>query len=135
MSLTGLLIDGVLILLLTAVLVGGYRLNRRIGEMREGQTQLADLVNGLDRATERAQQAIGSLKAESESARADLLQESRKARAMIDELTLITEAGDNLASRLEQQVVASRDSRVAAFPARETEQRSGGVMKALKEAR
>lgn len=134
MSLTELVIDGALILLLTVVLIGGYRLNRRIAQMRDGQAQLADLVTGLDRATARAQQAIGTLKEESETAKSDLQQEARKARAMIDELTLITEAGDNLASRLEQQVSASRESRVTAFPSRDTE-RSGTVMRALKEAR
>lgn len=134
MSLTGLVIDGALILLLSAVLIGGYRLNRRIAEMRDGQAQLADLVTGLDRATERAQQAIGRLKEESSSAKSELQQEARKARAMIDELTLITEAGDNLASRLEKQVSASRENRVTSFPSRET-QRSGSVLNALKEAR
>ena len=134
MSLTGLVIDGALILLLSAVLIGGYRLNRRIADMRDGQAQLADLVTGLDRATDRAQQAIGTLKEESEAAKSDLHLEARKARAMIDELTLITEAGDNLANRLEQQVSARREASTTSFPSRDTGN-SGTVLKALKEAR
>jgi len=103
-SITSLLVDGALILLLAAVLAAGLRINRRFADMRKGQAELADLVQRLERSTGQAQEAIGQLKVESESVREDLQSETRKARALLDELTLITEAGDNLAGRLERQL-------------------------------
>jgi len=108
-SLTGLVIDGALIVMLAAVLIAAWRLSRRVGEMRQGQTELADLVARLERATGQAQEAIGHLKSESETITEQLESETKRARGLVDELTLITEAGDNLASRLERQFASRRD--------------------------
>lgn len=113
-SLTGLVVDGALIVMLAAVLVTAWRLSRRVGEMRQGQSELADLVNRLERATVQAQDAIGQLRSESESVSEALQSETKKARGLVDELTLITEAGDNLATRLERQFESRRNEMQAA---------------------
>jgi len=139
-SLTTLLVDGALVLLLAAVLAAGIRINRRFAEMRKGQAELADLVQRLERSTAQAQEAIGQLKAESQSVREDLEAETRKARALIDELTVITEAGDNLAGRLERQMSArGRDeaARSAGSSGGDGSQKGGRpeLLDALKEAR
>lgn len=134
-SVTGLIVDGAVIVLLGAVLVAAFRLSRHFGEIRKGQAELADLVSRLERASGEAQAAVGRLKEESREAQESLQAEARKARALIDELTVITEAGDNLASRLERQF-AERPSGAGASEA------SGGrrsarpeLLHVLKEAR
>jgi len=135
-SLTSLVIDGAVILMLGAVLVVAHRLSRRFAEIRKGQTELADLVSRLERASGQAQEAIGRLKEESREAQESLQSESKKARGLIDELTVITEAGDNLASRLDRQFSEQRRSGAGAG-AGGSSPRSGRpeLLHVLKEAR
>lgn len=103
-----LVIDGLLLVLLGAVLVACFMVNRRLRTMRDGQSELKGLVERLDGLTEEAQASVNELKGTSESAQDNLKREVAKARALADELTLITEAGDNLATRLEQRLSGLR---------------------------
>lgn len=128
-EMTGLVIDGVLIALLSAVLWACWRVNGRLGEIRNGQADLADLAMRLEALTGKAREALGELRRGSEQAESNLEGEIRRARALADELTLITEAGDNLASRLEQKLAPAREA-----PAASTV-RGGVVLHALREAR
>ena len=99
----GLILDG-LILLLLAVSIGSFFvLNRRISTLRNAQKEMTVLVGRLNKATEQAQNGILALKAASTEAEAGLQLSIGKAKALSEELTMITEAGDNLASRLEKQ--------------------------------
>ncbi|RMD88451.1 MAG: hypothetical protein D6807_05710 [Alphaproteobacteria bacterium] len=129
-ELGGLIIDLVLVLLLGAVLVACIRVNRGLVTIREGQAELASLAGRLDSATRQAREAITELKAESSRVEKDLSSEVRKARALADELLVITEAGENLASRLEERLTGE---------SRAVEGENGGegprVIHALREAR
>ncbi|GAB4120586.1 MAG: hypothetical protein Kow00104_03730 [Rhodothalassiaceae bacterium] len=104
-----LAMDGVLLVFLGAVLIAALRVNRRLREMRDGQTELADLVLRLESATDKAREALAGLRKEGAEAEESLRRETRRARALADELTLITEAGDNLAGRLEKSLTARGD--------------------------
>lgn len=133
MGLTGLIMDGVLVILLVAVLYACIRVNGRLGVIRAGQTELADLVDRLESATSKAKEAISELRRESNDVGDTLGSTVRKARALSDELTLITEAGDNLANRLEQGLTAK-----VAAPGEKVTSIHGArpdLLKALKEAR
>lgn len=129
-EIAGLAIDGVLIALLAAVLWACWRVNTRLGEIRGGQAELADLAMRLESLTGKAREALAELRAGSEAAETGLKGEIRRARALADELTLITEAGDNLASRLEHKLAPDREK-----PAAGGERRGGAVLHALREAR
>ncbi|MFQ5348284.1 MAG: DUF6468 domain-containing protein [Rhodothalassiaceae bacterium] len=129
-ELGGLIIDLVLVLLLGAVLVACIRVNRGLATIREGQAELASLAGRLDSATRQAREAIAELKAESSRVEKDLSSEVRKARALADELLVITEAGENLASRLEERLTGE-----ARAVAREDGDEGPRVIHALREAR
>ncbi|MBK5910922.1 hypothetical protein CCR85_05365 [Rhodothalassium salexigens] len=100
----GLAIDAVLAIMLFAAIVVGLRVHRRLAEVRRAQSELADLVVQLDRATEKARNAVGELKHAGSEAREILTSDMARARSLADELSLIAEAGDNLATRLETRL-------------------------------
>lgn len=66
MGATGLILDGLLILLLLAALAYGLRLERRLTGLRQGQEAFAQAVGELNQAAGRAEAALASLRAASE---------------------------------------------------------------------
>ncbi len=98
-----LIIDGVLLLLLSVAIGSFFVLNRRISALRSAQSEMASLIGKLTRATEQAQNSIFALKAAAAEAEDGLKSSIAGAKSLSDELAMITEAGDNLANRLEQQ--------------------------------
>ncbi|WP_296818028.1 DUF6468 domain-containing protein [Brevundimonas sp.] len=73
MSATGLIMDGILILLLLAALMYGLRLEKKLKALREGQAGFAQAVTELNVAAGKAQSALAELRAASEET--DLLHE------------------------------------------------------------
>jgi hypothetical protein len=114
-----LIVSAVLGVLLVAMIVSAWRLNRKIEILRDGQGELRGLVDALNSATERAQGGIVQLRTAAKECEQELSKETSKARALADELALITAAGDDLADRLEKKLTAA-PSRFA-----EQQERSG----------
>ncbi len=107
----GLLLDGLVALLLVLTVAYCHQLNRRLGALRSGQDGLKDLIRGLNDATERAQAGIAQLKMAGDAAGKDLKEAVSRARELSDELSLMIEAGNNIADRLENcSQVRRRDS-------------------------
>jgi predicted nucleic acid-binding Zn-ribbon protein len=104
-----MIIDIALVGLLAVVIASSFILNRRIETLRKGQAEMANLVEKLDKATTTAQLSVGQLRQTGSKAQDELSREISRGRALADELALITEAGDNLASRLEQRLSAAAD--------------------------
>lgn len=77
-------------------------LDRRLRALRSGEDGLKDVILGLNDATLRAQQSIQHLGKSGDEAGNKLTNLVREARALTDELSLMLEAGDNLANRLER---------------------------------
>jgi hypothetical protein len=107
----------ILLELLVAALLGAtiyycWQLNRRLNGLRGGQDELRQLIEHLNDATRRAQAAIAELKMSSEAVGTRLGGQVSGARALADELTLIIEAGNNLADR-----VSGRLTGLSATPA------------------
>lgn len=98
----GWLADAVLCLLLISALVVGFRLNRRLDDLRAGRSEMAQLIRALMDATSRAESVIGRLKEEGGARQDELRTSVSSAQALREELTFIIQAGDALASRLEQ---------------------------------
>lgn len=105
--LIGYLVDGVLSLLLVIAMIQGYRLHRAFERMRSGQTELHKVIGSLNASVSEAQRGVAALKAAASEAEEQIRSESRKARALVDELSLITEAGNNLADRIEKRLTGS----------------------------
>lgn len=103
------MIAEVIVAVLLAVTIAFcFQLNRRLGALRAEQEAMSDLVTGLNQATERAQDGIFQLRAASQGAEETLKKEVSRARALADELSLITEAGGNLAERIEAGLTSTR---------------------------
>lgn len=125
---------------LLAVTIGYcFVLNRRLGRLRADKAALAELIKGLNQATTRAEEGVFQLRSISQSAEEALKAEISRARAMSDELALITEAGGNLADRIENGLASARTARsqparVKPFPVEEA-QGDDDIRQALRAAR
>lgn len=85
---TGLILDGVLMLLLVAALGYGVRLERKLTALREGQQAFASAVTELNAAAGRAEAALASLRASGQET--DLLHDriikAREVKAQLESL-------------------------------------------------
>ena len=85
---TGLILDGVLMLLLVAALGYGVRLERKLTTLRQGQEAFASAVTELNTAAGRAEAALASLRASGQET--DLLHDriikAREVKAQLETL-------------------------------------------------
>lgn len=95
-----IVVSGFLAVLLLLMIYSAWLLDRRLRALRDNGGELRKLIDGLNGATERAQAAIVQLKAAAKEFDGDWRDTVGKARALADELSLITQAGENLANRL-----------------------------------
>jgi hypothetical protein len=142
------LLDLVVAALLIATLYYCFRLDKRLRAFRSGHDGLREVVQHLDAATENARASIESLRMAAGEAGEQLEKRVRGAQALVDELKVIVESGNNLANRLEARLTgasrAKAEPRIAApaeneaaanvtpmrAPAREER-----ILRALREAR
>lgn len=103
-----LMVDALLALLLIGVMGACFVVNRRLNEVRRGQDEMNQVVDSLNRAVQEAQSGIKILRATADEVEANLSAEVKKGRALADELTLITQAGNNLADRIEGGLTSAR---------------------------
>ncbi|MDF1721311.1 MAG: DUF6468 domain-containing protein [Minwuia sp.] len=99
-----LLLDVLLVVLLTATVIYCFVLNRRLGQLRNAQGEMANLVRSFDQSTERARSSIDELKQTAGAVGLELEGRVGKARAMLDELQLVTTSGERVADRIEKGV-------------------------------
>ena len=133
---TELIIDGVLTVLLIAVMGIFIAVYRRLRDIKDGQSELRDLVDSLNKAVVDAQTSVAALKHSSREVEGRLQTEVSRARVLSDELAMITETGNNLADRIEKGLTNGRDKPQASAAVSETgkkEQRE--LLAALREAR
>lgn len=101
------IIDLVLAVLLLAAIGSSFLLHQRINVFRKGQEELGVLVGQLNEATNQARASVAEMKSNGLVVEEHLKSEISRARALADELSLITEAGDSLADRLERRLTGS----------------------------
>ncbi len=97
---TTLLLDLLVAALLSATIFYCWQLNRRLVVLRGGHDELRLLIENLNDATRKAQAATQDLKASSDVVGARLGAQVKDARALVDELQLIVDAGNTLADRV-----------------------------------
>lgn len=132
------IIDLVLAILLLAAIGSSFLLHRRLDVFRKGHAELASLVEQLNQATNQAQVSVAEMKSNGTVAEENLKSEITRARALADELSLITEAGDSLATRLEHRLTGTGAAIAAASDGASEEDEGSNnpaVFAALKEAR
>lgn len=132
-----LIVDAVLALLLIAAIGVSWRVYSRLGTIREGQAELKNLVDQLNGAAVMAQRSVAELKASAEEVEGRLKLEGVKAGAIADELSLMTEAGNNLADRIEQGLTGARSRQeTQSVPEKKgSKKQQQEILAALREAR
>lgn len=132
-----LIVDGILALLLIAVIVVCLLVSRRLGTIRSGQAELRALVDQLNAAVVDAQRSVVGLKNSAQEVEEKLHVEREKAAAIADELALMTEAGNNLADRIERGLTGASSSTDSggASASKASRKQQEEILAALKEAR
>jgi predicted PurR-regulated permease PerM len=131
-----MIVDGVLAVLLVTAIVVSIIVYKRLGTIREGQAQLRELVDDLNRAVMNAQSSVAGLKKSAVEIEEILQARVQKASALADELGMITEAGNNLADRIERGLTtANRGDTVQPKAEKASSKQQQEILAALREAR
>lgn len=96
-----LLLDAVLVALALALLGYGVRFSRRLEVFRQARVDMAAVLGQLNQSVARAERAITDLRDGIAQVETGLGGRHAEARRLVDELALMTEAGESLARRLE----------------------------------
>jgi ABC-type transporter Mla subunit MlaD len=111
--------------LLAATLVYCIVLERRLASVRKGQDGLKKMIGELNGAIAGAGASLRALKSAAADAAETLDDRLKRARALSDELSLITNSGERIAQRFDRAVPAAPASTLP----------SGSVMNRLKAVR
>jgi hypothetical protein len=135
-----LIVDGILAFLLISVIVVCYFVYRRLGTIKDGQAEMRHLVDQLNSAVVEAQRSVSGLRQSASEVEGRLQSEVRKATTLADELGLITEAGNNLADRIERGLTGSNSNDRSAGDKASTKNQADKkqqkeILAALREAR
>jgi hypothetical protein len=113
----GVIGNAILIVLLVIALVSIWRLNRRIGELREGRAAFEKLTADLARQTEAASGSVGALRQAAETLGKQLDVGADRGRQVIaemqrasDDLRLLIGRADASSGRLEGVIAQSRSA-------------------------
>ena len=109
----GLILESLVAILLVVTVYYCVILNRRLTGLRSGQDEFMSLVVELNEATRRAQNSVEDLKSSTLETGKELAESVSSARVLVDELAMITEAGNNLANRIERQLTGATAVRPA----------------------
>lgn len=115
-----LAIELILGVLLIATCAYCYVLSGRLRALREGQKEMLSVIGAFDEASRRAENTLSSLQTNSADVNRELNAASARAYALKDELSVMIEAGDRIAQRIETvvgEVRAIAKNRAATGPA------------------
>jgi cell division septum initiation protein DivIVA len=118
-AIMSLSVQGVLCVLLAALLWAGVRLSRRLDALRQDKSQLMGQVAQLSEAISRAQTAVHLLRATAKEAEELLSNRIETARGLANELAIMTGSGESLARRLESGAVRRATHKPRPEPASE----------------
>ncbi len=108
-------------------------LNKKLKAMRGAQDEMQQLITTFNAAADKARGSVDQLKKTGDEIGLSLEREIDRAKAMRDELVLITDTAEHLAGRIEQAVDASRAR--AARPLTEREPVTGNAGRKSRETR
>ena len=111
MSVLSIGLNIILMILLGAVIYYARRLSESIAIFRDSRKELRALINDLTKNIDKAENAIKSMRRETDTSADDLHFMITKARALSEELQFIQESGDRLATRIEKAAEKSNAGR------------------------
>ncbi len=99
-----LIIELVIGMLLIATCGYCYHLSSKLRELRAGQAELLQTIETFDDASRRAEQNLAKMQNTGASMNRELGEATLRANALIDELSVMVDAGDHIAGRIEGAV-------------------------------
>lgn len=99
-----LVIETLVVALLVATCGYCYVLSRRLQILRSGQEELTALISKFDDASRRAEKNLALIQSNGASVNRELSEAAAGAHSLIDELSVMVNAGDNIACRIEGAV-------------------------------
>lgn len=99
-----LIIEIIVGLLLLATCGYCYVLSRKLHEIRQGQAELLTVIEKFDVASRRAEESLATIRTTGQSMGRELAQVSERANILLDELSVMVQAGDHIAGRIETVV-------------------------------
>ncbi|HEY0104664.1 MAG TPA: DUF6468 domain-containing protein [Rhizomicrobium sp.] len=112
----GLIVELAMTGLLAVTLVYCIVLERRLAAVRRGQEGLRSTIGELNGAIAHAGASMRSLQATAAGAADTLDDRLKRARALIDELSLLTASGERIAERFDRATTAPSAGRAPATP-------------------
>lgn len=109
-SLLGIILDGLVLVFLGATIVFAARLSIHLRNFRESRKDLEKLIGDLSTQIIKAEKSIETLKSSARDVSRDLQQQLDDARAMSDDLEIMTRGANNLADRLDKAADRHRSS-------------------------
>ena len=103
-----LTLDIMIVALLLISLGAGLRLHGALKIFRIDSNEFQPMIQSLDRATVRAEAALGGLKKMAEEAGGRLSEESKGTQRLLDELDFMTKRADQLAEKLDATISEAR---------------------------
>jgi hypothetical protein len=101
-------LDLCMVVLLIATIIYAVSLDRSLAKLRDGKAELGTLLGGLSEAVTHADVSITGMKAVAGEYDSSLSRQIGIARALVDELQVINETANNMATRIERAVQSGR---------------------------
>ena len=93
------IIDGILIILLSATIFCAVSLSRRLSSLRSDKKNLEKLMSEFHYISEKADKSLTGIRATAEEVSRELAEANAKSRSMRDELAFLVERADRLAEK------------------------------------
>ncbi|MDC3079754.1 DUF6468 domain-containing protein [Rhodospirillaceae bacterium] len=97
------IIDGILIILLSATIFCAVSLSRRLSSLRSDKKNLEKLMREFHHISEKADKSLTGIRATAEEVSGELAEANAKSRSMRDELAFLVERADRLAEKIATQ--------------------------------
>ena len=94
------IIDGILIILLSATIFCAVSLSRRLSLLRSDKKNLEKLMSEFHHISEKADKSLTGIRATAEEVSRELAEANAKSRSMRDELAFLVERADRLAEKI-----------------------------------
>lgn len=105
----GQILDAVILILLCVTIFYAARLSMFMNNFRDNKAEFEVLMGNLSRNIQRAEQAITTMRMLAAESGSELDTAVKEAKFLSDELRFMTDAGDNLANRLEKLAERNRE--------------------------
>ena len=101
-SLLGIILDGLVLVFLGTTIIFAARLSSHLRNFRESRKDLEKLIGDLTTQIVKAERSIETLKTSARDVSRELQQQLDDARAMGDDLEIMTRGANNMADRLDK---------------------------------